>query len=258
MTVLELLTVLAATAAAWLAPTGRPSPAAVTARSRRGVVSGRVGREGSEPPSEATEEAGWLHRGRWLWCAIAALSVWAWVGGEAGLVAGVLAGGATGLVITRSEPASSRRARAAARAELPHVVALLAAALRGGAAPEVALGVVCDALPGAAAERLRPVRARLAVGVAPSLAWSELAGDPVLGQLGRALARSQRTGAAVAEVVASVGTELARARRAQAEDRARTVGVRAAIPLGLCLLPAFVLLGIVPLVAGLAASLLPA
>jgi Ca-activated chloride channel family protein len=42
--------------------------------------------------------------------------------------------------------------------------------------------------------------------------------------------------------------------RGDAEDRARTVGVRAAVPLGLCLLPAFVVLGIVPLAAGLLAS----
>jgi hypothetical protein len=33
------------------------------------------------------------------------------------------------------------------------------------------------------------------------------------------------------------------------------VGVKAAVPLGLCLLPAFVLIGIVPLVAGLMSTL---
>ena len=36
---------------------------------------------------------------------------------------------------------------------------------------------------------------------------------------------------------------------------ARAVGVRAAVPLGLCLLPAFVLIGIVPLVVALLADL---
>jgi hypothetical protein len=34
------------------------------------------------------------------------------------------------------------------------------------------------------------------------------------------------------------------------ESRARAVGVKAAVPLGVCLLPAFVLVGVVPLVAG--------
>ena len=43
--------------------------------------------------------------------------------------------------------------------------------------------------------------------------------------------------------------------RAEVEDRARRVGVRAAVPLGLCLLPSFVVLGIVPLAAALLADL---
>ena len=43
--------------------------------------------------------------------------------------------------------------------------------------------------------------------------------------------------------------------RAEVEDAARRVGVRAALPLGLCLLPAFLLIGIVPVVAGLMEAL---
>ena len=39
------------------------------------------------------------------------------------------------------------------------------------------------------------------------------------------------------------------------EERARSVGVKAAVPLGLCLLPSFVLLGIVPLAVSLMQSL---
>ena len=41
----------------------------------------------------------------------------------------------------------------------------------------------------------------------------------------------------------------------QAKERARAVGVKAAVPLGLCLLPAFVLVGIVPVVAALLTNL---
>ena len=48
---------------------------------------------------------------------------------------------------------------------------------------------------------------------------------------------------------------LARDARAQVEDRARTVGVRAALPLGLCLLPAFLLIGIVPVIGAALQSL---
>ena len=49
--------------------------------------------------------------------------------------------------------------------------------------------------------------------------------------------------------------DLAAARAAEVEERARAVGVKAALPLGLCLLPAFVLIGIVPLVAALLSTL---
>ena len=40
--------------------------------------------------------------------------------------------------------------------------------------------------------------------------------------------------------------ELREQRRASARERARSVGVKTAAPLGLCFLPAFVLIGIVP------------
>jgi hypothetical protein len=39
------------------------------------------------------------------------------------------------------------------------------------------------------------------------------------------------------------------------EDQARAVGVKAAVPLGLCLLPSFLLIGVVPVVIGLLRSL---
>ena len=74
-------------------------------------------------------------------------------------------------------------------------------------------------------------------------------------RLGRALARAHRTGAPVVPAVERLADELARSARSEVEDRARAVGVKAAVPLGLCLLPAFVLIGIVPLVAGLLTSL---
>ncbi|WP_167288716.1 type II secretion system F family protein [Nocardioides seonyuensis] len=77
----------------------------------------------------------------------------------------------------------------------------------------------------------------------------------MLGPLGQALVRSQRTGASVAETVERLADELEREAAATAEDRARRVGVVAAVPLGLCLLPAFMLLGIVPSVAALLASI---
>ncbi|MBE7325433.1 type II secretion system F family protein [Nocardioides sp. Y6] len=157
--------------------------------------------------------------------------------------------------VRRAPRAAARRADRAVAADLPFLVLLLAAGLRAGGSADVALRAAQQACPGPAAERLRPLTARLAWGVDPAEVWADLALDPALGALGRRLGRSHRTGVSVADAVADLATELAVRRRSEVEDLARGVGVRAALPLGLCLLPAFLLLGIVPVVAGLIGQL---
>ena len=93
------------------------------------------------------------------------------------------------------------------------------------------------------------------MGVDPVLVWGSLTGDDVLAPLGRTLVRAESSGAPVADEVERLADELELASLSAAEDRARSVGVKAAIPLGLCLLPAFMLIGIVPTVAGLLSTL---
>jgi Flp pilus assembly protein TadB len=186
---------------------------------------------------------------------LAGAAVAAFLGGAAGWAAAPVASGAAWLVIERAEPAHVRRDRDLARRDLPHVVGLLADALRSGQPPDAALDVVAGALPGPAAARLADLAPRLRLGVDPVQVWADLAADPALGPLGRALARAHRAGTPVVPAVERLADELARSARAEVEDRARAVGVKAAIPLGLCLLPAFVLVGIVPVVAGLLTSL---
>jgi pilus assembly protein TadC len=211
-------------------------------------------------PSSSARPAGstgsdWLRRWRLLWVLLAGGAAMAFLGGVAGLVAAPVAAGTVWLVIERAEPAQLRRERDRARRDLPHVVGLLADALRSGQPPVEALAVVAAALPGPAADRLAVVVPRLRLGVDPLQVWADLAADPSLGPLGRALARAHRTGAPVVPAVERLADELARSARAEVEERARAVGVKAAVPLGLCLLPAFVLVGIVPVVAALLTSL---
>jgi Flp pilus assembly protein TadB len=177
------------------------------------------------------------------------------VGGGAGPVAATAGAVAAWVVLGRSESPGVRRAREEVRRDLPHVVDLLAATLRAGAAPGDGVAVVCAALPGAAADRLSGVPSRLALGIDPVQVWESLAADPDLAPLGRTLARAQSTGAPVVAAVSRLADDLGRRSRAEVEERARSVGVRAALPLGLCLLPAFVLTGIVPLVAALLSTL---
>ena len=200
-------------------------------------------------------QVGWLHRRRSLWSALCGVAVVVFAPSLVGLVAGAVAVVLAWVVIGRAEPAHVRARRAAVRRDLPHVVALFAATLRSGAAPADGIGQVCAALPGPAADRLGGVAARLELGLDPAQVWSSLADDPQLAGLGRTLARAHTTGAPVVAAVELLAEELARDARADTEERARAVGVQAAVPLGLCLLPAFVLIGIVPLAVSLLSSL---
>jgi Flp pilus assembly protein TadB len=210
---------------------------------------------GQRSTSVPVVRPGGLRRWR-LPCALfAGAGVAVVLGGPAALPAGLVAGIATWVVAGRIEPRATRLRREEVRRDLPHVVTLLGAALRAGSAPAGAIDLVCRALPGAAADVLAPVAARLALGGDPLVVWSALADDPAVGPLGRAMARAHRSGAPVVAAVDRLSDELARRSRSEVEDRARAVGVRAAVPLGVCLLPAFLLLGIVPLVAGLARSI---
>lgn len=73
--------------------------------------------------------------------------------------------------------------------------------------------------------------------------------DTVWGAVARDLARCAESGAAVAEVLEVHAAEARALRRARREMAARTVGVRSVLPLVCCFLPAFILVGVVPIIA---------
>jgi len=230
-------------------------PASCAALAAALLVSGRPVLPLVRPAPATAATEGWLHRHRLIWCLLAGVGAMVFVDGRAGPPAGLVAAVVAWVVIGRAELPDVRRRREAVRRDLPHVVELFAATLRAGAAPGDGIAVVCAALPGPAADRLAGVAARLALGLDPVQVWSTLGDDPQLGRLGRTLARAHSSGAPVVAAVERLADDLARSARAETEERARAVGVKAALPLGLCLLPAFVLIGIVPLVVALLATL---
>ena len=77
----------------------------------------------------------------------------------------------------------------------------------------------------------------------------------VWGPTARDLARCADSGAAISQVLAVHAAEARARRRAQRETSARTTGVRSVLPLVCCFLPAFVLVGVVPIVAATLGSL---
>lgn len=179
------------------------------------------------------------------------------VGSGVGLVLGAVAVPVAWRWLTRLEPASARRRREQLERDLPLLVDLMAACMSAGQAPGSALAAVTAALePGPLRTETSAVLARLRLGGDPLLTWRALGRHPQLAPLGRTVARALDGGASVADAMSDLAQELRRGRRADVQARARAVGARAAAPLGLCLLPAFVLVGIVPVVAGSLGALL--
>ena len=187
----------------------------------------------------------------------AGLAAWLFVGGAAGAVVAVVAAGVAHHLLSRAESPATRRAREEVVRTLPQLISLYASTLRSGAEPVAGLAHVCAALPGPAADRLAPVVERSRWGASGVEAWGAVASDEVLAPLARAMVRSQTSGASVVLTIERLADELERESLARAEDVARRVGVAAAIPLGVCLLPAFLLLGVVPTVASLFSSVAP-
>ncbi len=178
------------------------------------------------------------------------------VGGALGLAVGAAAGAAVAWRLGRLEPPGVRARRARLRADLPWVVDLLAASLRAGQDPSRAAALVAAAVRGPAGELLDGVARRTALGVPAVDAWRSLLAHPGAEPLGLAMGRAVDSGAQVTDVVERLATDLRADALAEAGERARAVGVRATAPIGACLLPAVLVVGVVPLVAGLLGTLL--
>ena len=171
------------------------------------------------------------------------------VGGVVGAVVAVTAAAVSWWATRRLEPAAVHHRREQLTASFPHAVDLLAACLAAGLPPDAAVEQVTAAVDAPLAEELQAVSSRLRLGVDPAAAWRDLARHPQLGALGRTVSRALESGAPVADAMQRLAEDLRRSARADVETKARAVGVNAAVPLGVCLLPAFVLVGVVPLVA---------
>jgi pilus assembly protein TadC len=178
------------------------------------------------------------------------------VGGTAGTVGGLLIALATYGAVGRLEPAEIRRFREVRSSELPLVLDLLAVCLRAGMPLVSALETVGEALPGSFSRDLATVSGLQRLGSAPAAAWFEISDDPDLAPVARAVVRSAESGSRLAAAFERLAVERRSALAAAGEARARRAGVLAMAPLGLCFLPAFVCVGIVPIILSLARQVL--
>jgi pilus assembly protein TadC len=208
-------------------------------------------------PAGARDAAEAARRSAWVVAALAVVALLPLPVALPVAVATVLAGPR---LVARLEPAEVRRRRQRLLADLPLVLDLLAACLAGGAALPAAAEAVGRAVDGPAGERLLRVASALQLGTPTSTAWLALAGDEKdsdpLAATARTLARAADSGSAVAAALTRLGADARSRSRSAGSEAARRAGVLAVAPLGLCHLPAFVLLGVVPVVVGLAGPVL--
>lgn len=157
-------------------------------------------------------------------------------------------------------PLRSRRDARERRREiltvLPDVVDLFAVAIRAGLTVPIAtahVAVEADEPFGAA---LRDVQRAVALGARWADELETLGSlDPAVRPLASALAASERFGAPLADQLTLLSVDARSARRRASEEAARRLPVQMLFPLVLCILPAFALITVVPLLVGALASL---
>ena len=143
-----------------------------------------------------------------------------------------------------------RRRRARLRADLPSALDLMASCLAAGLPVRSAAAAVADAFGGPVGQDLERVLAQVAIGDAESRAWLCLRDEPSWTLVARDLARSVESGTALVGMLRSHAEQARKERHAVLQEQARAVGVRSVLPLMACYLPAFILVGIVPIIAG--------
>ena len=173
----------------------------------------------------------------------------------------------TATLVHRAEVESARSSTGAANAESEAekpaspadavpvdtalVLELLAAQLRAGLAPLAALGTLAQALN---SRSLHTVCQRLQMGSGWGNAWSGSAAG-TFGELRDALAPAYTGGAPSTALLLSLADAHRLSERRAAERAAGKLSVALVIPLGLCSLPAFICLGIVPILISLLPTL---
>nr|WP_255479453.1 type II secretion system F family protein [Quadrisphaera sp. RL12-1S] len=181
------------------------------------------------------------------------------------------------VLVLPGRPRPPRRPRAAPRGgggavvdvDPPLLLDLVAAVVSAGSAPVAAVSAVArvlreaggpgvgaaEALDAAAAAGAGPAASSLGAPRPTGAAGPEHLAD-ALAALQRCLWIAEQTGAPVAALLSSAATELRRRRRRAAALAAARLGVRVVAPLGLCTLPAFGLLAVVPVLLSLGRDLL--
>ena len=146
-------------------------------------------------------------------------------------------------------------------AAVPSITVLLemtAAAIHQGVSIPRAVEAVGRSWGGECGTALVDVAQALHHGAGWRNAWSRACSHPQFGEnmtmLADALESSYRHGTSPLAGIAAVVDQIDRDERRRIEERSAKLGVRMLVPTGLCFLPSFILLGIVPVIASFGVS----
>ncbi len=253
---------LAAAAAAALAAALLPRPPLDRIRpARTALTRGRTPRATtpSATAPSATAPSATTPRATALAVAAAATAAWVLTGPRAGPLAALLVAAGTARALAGLPSRAAAEADRARAAAVPLLADLVAACVAAGAPVDTALDAAATAVGGPLGDDVAAATRADRLGVPPRVAWAPLLAaerPPPVRALARALTRSTDSGAPPAAVLRAVADDARAAARTAGEVAARRAGVLAVLPLGLCFLPAFVLLGVVPLVISLLTGVL--
>ncbi len=208
--------------------------------------------------------------------------------GPLGMTAGIILGIAAARLLASVPDQHAQRRQARLIEDLPLALDLIAACLTAGAPIVTALGIVADAVGGPLGAELDIVSRGLRLGASAAEAcsrlldpghgswpgpgwWARLSparlgsgklGPPIpaagareIAAFARALHRTEESGARLAVTLGRLADQTRARQQERALAAARRAGVSAVAPLGLCFLPAFIALGVVPVVIGAGSGL---
>ena len=153
------------------------------------------------------------------------------------------------------DPSQGRSGQSPGLRDTAMMLELIAAMLHAGAGIGRALELVASVASPEHGRALRPVVGALSIGADWETAWrSSDVRSPEILALRDALGFAALTGAPSSSILYAQAARMRRERFRAAEKRAASLGVKLVVPLGLCSLPAFICLGVVPVLLALIPS----
>lgn len=140
------------------------------------------------------------------------------------------------------------------RVDLPVLLDLLISAARTGADIPRALTATGDAVRGGDGAALRRAGRALVLGSDWEEAWRDA--PPRLLALAEGMRPAWDHGSSIEAVLRVAGEAIRQEQTGRARTAAARLGVRLVLPLGLCFLPAFVLIGLVPILLSIGTGML--